>query len=404
MKKIWLVFKYEYTRHVLRKRFLIALFSAPLFMAFIMGASIIASLSAMNDSPAGFIDQSGVFADYEPDPVSKGFLEMDIPFIRYTSEEDARIDLKAKTIQAYFVISEDFLQSANVKMVYEVSPGENIQGRFSNQLRRFLLSTQPQDVIDRINEGSHITIQSADGSRTAGENDWISIVLQFGAGILFIIVLFTSSGYLMQALVEEKENRTMEIMVTSVSPEQLMAGKVLGNLSVGLTQLAFWVACIVVIFLLGQGSVSWMQNARIEPSVLLVFAATMIPAFIMVAALMALLGAAFSEAREAQQWTSLISLPVVCPYWLATPILANPNSPLAVGLSLFPLTAPVTISMRMAVAIVPTWQVITSSALLIICAVGAIWLSARVFQLGMVRYGKKVSLKEVFVKTEKQHA
>ena len=91
----------------------------------------------------------------------------------------------------------------------------------------------------------------------------------------------------------------------------------------------------------------------------------------------------------------LINLPVVAPYWLATPFIMNPNGGLAVALSFFPLTAPVSMSIRIAMTVVPIWQMLLSSIILILSAVGAIWLSARAYRLGMVSYGKKVAFKEL---------
>lgn len=398
MNKAWLVFKYEYTRHVLRKRFLITLLSMPLFMGFIMGISVVASLLSINRNPIGYVDQAGFLAGYTPSEPNEGLFEFDLIYTPYATEESARVDMEKKSIQAYFVVPADFLQTNQIKLAYLVAPGNNIEGQIESLIHHQLLSSQPADILQRIEDGNHMTVISADGTRQVGEHDWINLVILFGSGILFIIVVFTSSGYLMQALVEEKENRTMEIVVTSVSPEQLMTGKVLGNLSVGLTQLLAWAVIIVAAILNGRNSVVWMQNIHINTSTIVVFALTMFPAFIMVAALMALLGSTVSETREASQWTSLITLPVVAPYWLASMIIVNPNSLLAVGLSLFPLTAPVTISMRMAVAVIPMWQIAASSALLFVCAGGAIWLAARAFRLGMVRYGKKIMIKELLMK------
>ncbi len=398
MNKAWLVFKYEYTRHVLRKRFLITLLSMPLFMGFIMGISVVASLLSINRNPIGYVDQAGILAGYTPSEPKEGLFEFDLIYTPYATEESARVDMEKKSIQAYFVVPTDFLQTNLIKLAYLVAPGNNIEGQIESLIHHQILSSQPAEILQRIEDGNHMTVISADGTRQVGEHDWINLVILFGSGILFIIVVFTSSGYLMQALVEEKENRTMEIVVTSVSPEQLMTGKVLGNLSVGLTQLLAWAVIIVAAILIGRNSVDWMQNIHINTSTIVVFALTMFPAFVMVAALMALLGSTVSETREASQWTSLITLPVVAPYWLASMIIVNPNSPLAVGLSLFPLTAPVTISMRMAVAVIPMWQIAASSALLFVCAGGAIWLAARAFRLGMVRYGKKIMIKELLMK------
>jgi ABC-2 type transport system permease protein len=398
MNKIWLVFKHEYMRHVLRKRFLIALVSMPLVIGFLMGISIIASLASINRSPVGFIDQSGMFSDLKPKDPSTSLFDVEVKYLPYTDKAQADADLQSKKIQAYYVIAGDYGQTGKAQLVYLVKPGNSILTNFENLIRQKLVASQPTVVLQRLNNGSHLTIESADGTRRLNEGDWFNLALLFCSGILFIVIVFTSSGYLMQSLVEEKENRTMEIIVTSISPEQLMAGKVLGNLSVGLTQLLVWLGCIVIAILIGRQSIDWMQNIEISKETIQIFVLIMLPGFVMVAGLMAMLGATVTEAREAQQWTSLISLPVVAPYWLFGPISGNPNSSLSVGLSLFPLTAPVTLSIRMAIAIIPIWQIILSSVILSLCAIGAIWLAARAFRFGMIRYGKKVALKELFGK------
>jgi ABC-2 type transport system permease protein len=398
MNKIWLVFKYEYVRHVLRKRFLVALVSMPLFFGVIIGISILASMASIDRSPVGFIDQSGMFSDLKSKDPSNSLFDVEVAYLRYSDKSQADADLHAKKIQAYYVIAEDYAQTGKAQLVYLEKPGNSIQNDFENLIRQKLVAAQPTIVLHRLEDGSHLTIESADGTRRLNEGDWFNLVLLFCSGILFIVVVFTSSGYLMHSMVEEKENRTMEIIVTSISPEQLMTGKVLGNLSVGLTQLLVWMGCIVLAILIGQQSIDWMQNIEISNETIQIFALIMLPGFVMIAGLMAMLGASVSEVREAQQWTSLISLPVVAPYWLFGAISSNPNSVLAIGLSFFPLTAPVTLSIRVAIAIIPLWQIILSSALVSLCAVGSIWLAARAFRFGMIRYGKKVALKELLGK------
>jgi ABC-2 type transport system permease protein len=404
MNKIWLVFKYEYSRHVLRKRFLIALISMPLFMAVIMGASIISSLTSIDSAPVGYIIETSILNDFQPETPQEGFLNSDVKFVPYHSESSADQDLNRGIIQAYFVISPDYDQTANARLVYLKYPGMRVEEQFQSQIRKSLLKTQPAEIVSRLTQGYNLTLISADGSRRVGENDWINMVILFTSGILFIVVLFTSSGYLMSALVEEKENRTMEIVVTSVSTNQLMAGKVVGNLSVGLTQMLVWVSAIIVAYLLGRSQLTWLQSIHISLAEILSLAAIMLPSFVLVAALMAMIGSTVTESREAQQMVGLINLPVVAPYWLATPLIMNPNGDLAVALSFFPLTAPVTMSIRIAMTVVPYWQVLLSSIILILSAAGAIWLSARAYRLGMVRYGKKVAFKELFGRLGVKHA
>lgn len=396
MNKIWLVFKYEYSRHVLRRRFILALISMPLFIAVMMIASIASSLMTIDRSPVGFVNDSSVLEGFQPNPPENGFLNMDVQFIPFETEELVKAALQKESIQAYFVLGNDYDQTAKAKLVYLRYPANNIQEQFQENIQKYLTRTEPPEVINRLSDGYHLTLMSADGSRSMGENGWINIVILFGAGLLFIVVLFTSSGYLMSALVEEKENRTMEIMVTSISTDQLMAGKVLGNLSVGLTQMAVWMITLLVAYLIGKQQFTWLENVDISIGQVVSLAAVMLPSFVLVASLMAMLGSTFTESREAQQMTGLITLPIVAPYWLATPLIMNPNGSLAIALSYFPLTAPVTMSIRTAASVVPGWQVAISSILLIISAAAAIWMSARAYRLGMLRYGKKVSLKEIF--------
>ena len=404
MNKIWLIFKHEYTRHVLRKRFIITVFSMPLFIGVMMVASIASSMMSINRSPVGYVNQSDVLNGFTPDPPKKEFLQTEVEFIEFDSESKAEIALENKSIQAYFVLDTDNNETINAQLVYYKFPANSIQEQFSDQVKQYLIKSQPAAVVTRLTEGFHMTLLSADGSRKMGENDWINYVVLFGTGILFIVVLFTSSGYLMSALVEEKENRTMEILITSVSPDQLMAGKVLGNLSVGLTQMSVWVITLILGYLIGKSQFNWLQNLHISPGEILTLAAIMLPGFILVAALMAMLGTTVTEAREAQQMSGLITLPIVAPYWISTPIIMNSNGGLAVALSFFPLTAPVTMSIRTAMSVVPIWQVTLSSAILFLTAAGAIWLSARAYRLGMVRYGKKVSLRELIGKQGGRHA
>jgi ABC-2 type transport system permease protein len=404
MNKIWLIFKHEYTRHVLRKRFIITVISMPLFIGVMMVASIASSMMSINRSPVGFVNHSNVLNNFAPDPPNNGFFQTEVNIIKFDSEAKADTALENKSIQAYFVLGADYDKSANAKLVYYKFPASSIQEQFSDQIQQYLIKSQPAAVVTRLTEGYHLTLVSADGSRKMGENDWINYVVLFGTGILFIVVLFTSSGYLMSALVEEKENRTMEILITSVSPDQLMAGKVLGNLSVGLTQMSVWIVTLILGYLIGKSQFNWLQNLHISIGEILTLAAIMLPGFILVAALMAMLGTTVTEAREAQQMSGLITLPIVAPYWISTPIIMNPNGGLAVALSIFPLTAPVTMSIRTAMSVVPTWQVFLSSIILFLTAAGAIWLSARAYRLGMVRYGKKVSLRELIGKQGGRHA
>lgn len=400
MRKVWHIIKYEYQRHVFQKRFLFSLLSLPLAaVAMILVALVIAAFST-DTSPIGYLDRSGVLQDVDRSSDQGSLFEPMIEFTAYGSEEQARSDLEDGDIQAYYIIPESYPQSPEIELVYFDSPDSAARRQFTNLIRRNLDTFQGLDpqVQERLQSGAIVTVASLDGSREMREDQWFMIFTPYIAGIMFVIVVMSSGGYLLQAVVEEKENRTMEIVITSVTPNQLMTGKIIGNIAVGLTQLVIWLFFGWIA--LRVGGLFWppLQDFSLPGNFALVLVLMLLPAFIMVAAFMAAIGSTMTQMQEAQQVSGLFSLPIMIPYYLSTTLMMNPNGTLAMVLSYFPLTAPITILMRMAFTVVPAWQIAISIALLVVFAGLAIWFAGRAFRMGMLRYGKKLSIKEIFGK------
>jgi ABC-2 type transport system permease protein len=395
MIKFWRIAWHEYSRHVFRKRFLLALLSVPLMIAFMIILILVILWTDTSPTPIGYIDQSGLLASAVPQPVAK-FPERTIRMQAYPNETVARTELDAGKIQAYYIIPKDYLQSGQVQEIYYKEPKGLASQQFNQFLTANLLVNVPPQIASRIQAGSQIIVVSADKTRRASVDQIINIALPFIAGILFIVAMSTSSGYLLQAVVEEKENRTMEIMVTSASPNQLMSGKTIADIAVGITQLLVWAIFILLILIIGKSYVSFLSGFTFPVKTVAMLAAVMVPAFIMVSGLMAAIGATVTEASEGQQIMGLFTIPIWIPYILIAVFIQNPNSPLAVIMTLFPLTAPMTIAIRMSFTTIPAWQYITSLCLLVISAVGAVWLAGRAFRIGMLRYGQRLRLKELF--------
>jgi ABC-2 type transport system permease protein len=192
----------------------------------------------------------------------------------------------------------------------------------------------------------------------------------------------------------------MEIVVTSVSPTQLMAGKVLGNMLVGLTQLAVWIIFVIIALEIAPSFFPIGEAPKLEVSYLLLMAATLLPAFVMISAAMGAVGATATESREAQQIAAWFTIPITMPLWFTSVFMLNPNGVLSVGLSLFPLTAPMALPMRAVFTNIPSWQIILTISVLCVLAVFSLWLSGRVFRLGMLRFGKRVRLREAFQRSK----
>lgn len=400
MRKIWQIIKYEYNRHVFQKRFLISLLSLPAVVLVMVGVGLLVGFLSIDTSPVGYIDRSGVLDNPVHPETESDFLEPKIDFIAYQDEDQAEQDLEAGEIQGYYVIPESYPASLEVELVFLDLPGSGVLSEFNDFIRENLDTFQNLDpqVKERLQEGSTITISSLDGSREIRDDQWFMIFTPFIAGIMFVIVVMTSGGYLLQAVVEEKENRTMEIVITSVTPTQLMAGKIVGDIGVGLTQLVIWLVFAWIGLTIGGQFFPFLQDFSLPTDYILVLFLILLPSFVMVAAIMAAIGSTMTELREAQQVQGLFTLPMMIPYYLSSTIMMNPNGTLAVVMSFFPLTAPITILMRMAFTVVPAWQIALNVSILVIFAALAIWFAGRAFRMGMLRYGKKLSIKEVFGK------
>ena len=397
MNKFLNIFLHEYTRQILRKRFLFALLSLPLLIGVLMAVSIAAAIRSIDTSPVGYVDQSGLLAQPISLPPSNDFFSPQVNFLAFRDESEAKSALHTRTIQAYYVLPPDYRTSGNARLIYLKAPDSSVQNLFLDFLKLNVLSNQPADISSRILDGPQYTYLSADGQRSIVASQWYNILVPVVAGALFLMVILTSGGYLLRAVVEEKENRTIEIIVTSVSPDQLMAGKIVGNISVGVTQILVWTIFIGIFFLIGRNHFEWIQNLQLNSSLVLLMLLTLIPSFVMVASLMAAIGSSTTESREAEQISGIFSLPITVPLFLIMPIISNPNSPLAIFLSFFPLTASVTLPLRAAFTQIPVGQEIANLSILVIFAGAAVWLAARTFHLGLLRYGKRLSLREIFL-------
>ncbi len=397
MTKLLRVALHEYKRHVFTKRFLMGILSIPL-IGVVMVGFVFLLLSMENDTtPLGYVDQSGLLADPLPGPEpEKPFKPA--PLLPFATEADARSALEAGQIQGYYLIPADYPTSGRLTAVYNNKISRPARQQFYDFLAVNLTRGLDPAVANRLLEGSEVVILSPDGSRVASEQTMFSFILPMLIGVAFIIAMFATGGYLMQAVTEEKENRTMEVIVTSVSPGQFMAGKIIGDIAIGLTQILTWALFGALIVLAGRSSLAFLRQVQIAPQTLLLIALVVLPSFVTISALTAAIGAAVTEAREGQQVISILVLPVWIPYMLMFTLMTNPNSPLAVTLSLLPFTAPLTMLIRDGMTLLPAWQIAASGLVQVAAAVGSLWLAGRVFRLGMLRYGKRLQLREVFGK------
>jgi len=412
MSKLWLVAAQEYKRHVLNKSFIFAVLSVPLLLASTLGLGMLTERMRSGNRPFGYVDPSGwilpsVFESTNAG--AQGELRLGVAklgFQAFESEGAARAALDKGVIQAYFVLAADFVQSHRVDLVYLRPPSEGAMSQFWDFLRLARLAHEESSgdwplsralVERRVSEGDNVIVRSADGLRVYDKTTPLSFLLPLFIGLEFVILFISTAATLAQAFAEEKENRTIEIMATSVAPGQIVGGKVIAITAMGLTELSAWIALITVIVGVVSRVVGWewLSKVHMHPRTVATLILVAIPSYVLFAGLMVALGNSVADAQESQQVGGVLSLVFMLPIYAIQAMVEQSSGPLAVGLSLFPLTSLVSYCLLTGFSSVPLWQVSASVAILVLSAAGAVWLAAQAFRLGMLRYGQRVDWREL---------
>ncbi|MBN1903382.1 ABC transporter permease [Candidatus Sumerlaeota bacterium] len=407
LKKFLHIAQFEYIRFAKKKNFIISLLSVPLFILFVFGLTLLIVSSENRKSPIGYVDKADFLKDPIPAPQRSGSpndpstSEM-IPIIPYRSEDEAQKALDSKAIQAYYIIQEDYPETNNVELVYNKRPGGNARRQFWDFMQINSIRNIPREKALRVVSGSNLIIRwprdSPGGFREFSEKNFFANLSPLFVTIAFFFLILMSAGYTMNAFHEEKENRTMEIVITSISGKEIIQGKVLSILLLSMTQIIVWTAFIIFSVLAAKFMYGFKSVLDLLPAAGIVTKMILlaIPTYIMIASLMVGVGSVATDPREAHQMTMIFMLPMMSSFWLAGVIIKNPDGPLSLLLSFFPFSAFSSMSFRLTFYPVPYWQIAASAGILVLSCLGSIWLGARLFRFGMLRYGKKFNLKEIF--------
>lgn len=393
MRKAWLVAQHEYRKIVRKRSFLLGTLGMPIFFVAIMAFSILAAVGGTNRSPLGYVDRSGLLAaPVMPKVDRRG--EALIEIRAFADETAAKAALEAGQIQGYYVVPADYLNSLEITLYYwDQEPAEMIKNDFEHFLRANLVASLPGAVQQRALDGVELTVRSADGKQEVSSGGIANLILPFGIGFFFVFTVMNSAGYLLQAVTDEKESRTVEVMATSLTPEQLIGGKSVGLIAVALTQIVILAVVIGAGLAIGSRFLDALRDIRVPWSFLLAVALYFVPSYALIAGMMIAIGSAVTEVRQGQQIAGIFNLLFSAPYFFFVVFIGNPNSPLAVILTLFPTTSLTTITLRWGLTTIPTWQLIVGWVVL----VGSAWLSvraaARIFRVGMLRYGQRLDLR-----------
>ncbi len=388
LRRFSLITRREYLQIIGRRSFLAVTLGFPFLLLTVMAVSILANVSG-GDAPdvLGYVDQSGVLATQRDDP----------GFQPYLTVESAEAALEAGSLEGYYVIPPEYRTGAQVYLFYwDRQPAADLQSRFDSFLRANLVAGLDPAVAARVVEGPRdVIIRSLDGDRESDARGLVSIILPFGLGLFLSFALMSGTAYLLRAVAEEKENRTIEIMTTSVSPEQLMIGKSVGLVGVALTQVVLWVAIVAGGLGVAAVFVDFPDQLAISWTSVLILAAFFLPAFTLAAALVVVLGVAVADTRQGQQMSGLISMLFLLPLFFSPLLATSPDGTLMMMLTLFPTTSMLAVAVRWGVTVVPLWQLIAAWIILAVSAELGIWAAPRIFRRGMLRYGRRMTLRNV---------
>jgi ABC-2 type transport system permease protein len=401
MKKTWIVFKTEFINTLTRRSFLLTLILVPLVPALILGG--VALFGDDGDDGQGM----GIFQPPQPESLTEGMVDRagiitTLPdwvseerLIAYSSEEAARQAALAGEISGYYVIQKDFIQTGAVHYNREdFNPLSALDStEIMQEVIEFnLLGADPQRyrLFEEPVQIEQIDLDPEEVDRD--EDNILAFYVPYGVTMLFYVLILTSASLMLNSVAKEKENRVMEILVSSIKPNQLLVGKILGLGLVGLLQMVFWMGSGLILLHLGGDTLNIPPSLQLSPEIFLWGIPFFILGYLLYATIMAGAGALVPNVKESTQATFIVILPILVPLIMIGVIINQPDAPLPVILSLIPFTAPNTIMTRMAVTSVPVWQLLLSMALLGITIFFLIRAVTKMFRAQLLLTGKKFNL------------
>ncbi len=392
----------DYLRTVRRRGFIFGTLLLPIGLAAVFGLSAILSPSSSGGDP-GSATASVVLVNESAIPIRS-----QEPLLHVVGSEEAAELIRDGSIAEYYVIPATWPGSAAVQRV-ETTGGPLDVGAMQRRatqdealaavLRSALLSTTDiaPNVAVRIVVPVDVRVIAIDGGSTSEAAAVASFLVPFGFTLLFVMSIFITSGYLLQSVTEEKENRVVEILLSSVPSLPLMAGKIVGLGAAGLTQVAIWVAAVLLAIPLISSQISGLGDLTPDPAVLALALVYFVLGYLAYGAIFAAIGAIAPGNREAQQYSGFFGFLAVIPLIFSSVFLSGDvSTPLVWALALIPITTPATMLLVLAVApTIPVTMVVASLISLTLFTVLATIASARVFRATLLLYGVRPSVRRI---------
>ena len=427
MHKIWLIFQREYLVRVRKKSFIVMTLLAPILLAAILVIPIYLTTVSDKTNTIQVLDESGLFRDkfesnekrvYLPvqgnlETLKTAFLESEHTALLYIPKLDldnpSGIRLYSKTNI-----------SLDNKLAIENSLRQEIEGL------KYQRSGIEQEVLEKIKTDIAISTTNLSKEGEKDNNAFVTTGAGYAAAFLIYMFIFIYGVQIMRGVIEEKTNRIVEVIISSVKPFQLMMGKILGIAAVGLTQFLLWIILSTVVtsavkarfkYELAESQTQAVAGTGVEnqaavkasgasevltaldnlnlPMILGCFVFYFLGGYLLYGALFGAVGAAVDNETDTQQFMLPITIPLIITFVVAqTVIIRNPDGAVAFWMSIIPFTSPIAMMLRVPFG-VPLPELLLSMGLLVLGFIFTTWIAARIYRVGILMYGKKVNYREL---------
>ena len=430
MNKIWIIIQREFMTRVKKKSFILLTILMPfIFAALIVVPLMLATIQGDEQKTVMVVDKTGHYVGSLKSTPNYAFVP--------TADNKDEFYTEDSEVEAVVQITADLAKNPKAVTIY--SPREvkaellsYVETCLGEQVRREKLSAynipELETIIADIQTDFHVATvkRNAEGDETSS-NTYIAMTAGFIFTFLIYMFVMSYGGMVMQSVMEEKTNRIVELMVSSVKPFQLMMGKIIGVALVGFVQLAIWGVMLSIILVI-CGSVFGLSTAPAVPAVAgadaqmaamaqqasggeaaeimsalmglpyaelgIMFVLYFIGGYLLYASFFAAVGASINAQEDSSQFIMPVVLIMVFGLYAAMYSVENTNGPLAFWASIFPLTSPIVMMVRIPFG-VPWWEEALSLGLLFATSMAFVWISARIYRVGILMYGKKPSLREM---------
>jgi len=443
MSKISLIIEREYVSRVRKKSFIIMTFLGPILIGGLLSLGVFLGMSDSSIYNVLVVDLTPEIAldsTSSPKPMFVDELkETSQVRFDYTTEGLTNAEFDSTEYTLMLVLREDIITFPQAEMVFRKLPSMKARSYIKSQVERVIEDNKliaesiPKEKFDQINTDLDIiTVDAEDGSTSFKQEQ---AFIGFGFAVLIYFFIFLYGVQVMRGVMEEKSNRIVEVIISSVKPFQLMMGKIVGVALVGLTQFLLWVILTGILFsvatsifapelanagtmadqiqateeVANEVSKDAMEQAAIGemaelilfrvnwPLMIGMFLFYFLGGYLLYASLFAAVGAAVDNETDTQQFMMPITIPLVFGFIVSEFALTNPEGAMVFWFSQFPLTSPIVMMVRGATGFDSgsIWELFLSMALLIAGFVFCVWLAGKIYRVGILMYGKKVSYKEL---------